>query len=82
MIIESNIRAPVLLNLLNSLQKTIKCSQSLAFHHFSSTRLINSLKHTRGLIRFSNFAEPSPLADQPAHPRSLISAFVIEDKLN
>ena len=43
--IESNIRAPVLLNLLNSLQKEIKCSASLAFYLFSPTRLINSVKH-------------------------------------
>ena len=35
--IESNIHAHVLLNLLNSLQKEIKCAASLAFYLFSST---------------------------------------------
>ena len=43
--IESNIRAPVLLNLLNSLQKVIKCLASLPFYHFSRTSYINSIKH-------------------------------------
>ena len=45
MINKSNIRAPVLLNLLNSYEKEIKCSASLAFYLFSSTRLIDSIKH-------------------------------------
>ena len=40
-----NIRDPVLLNLLNSLQNEIKCSASPALYLFSSTRLINSMKH-------------------------------------
>ena len=39
-----NIRSPVLLNLLNSLRKSIKCSASLAFDLFSPTSLINSMK--------------------------------------
>ena len=43
--IESNVFAPVLLNVLNSLQKEIKCSTSLAFDLFSPTELINSIKH-------------------------------------
>ena len=37
--------APVLLTLLKSLQKAIKCSTSLAFYRFPPTRLINSIKH-------------------------------------
>ena len=44
-IIESNIRALVLLNLLNSLRKKIKCSAILSFYLLSQTRLINSIKH-------------------------------------
>ena len=43
--IESNIHALVLLNLLNSLRKRDKCSQSLAFYLFSSARLIHSISH-------------------------------------
>ena len=34
-----------ILNLFNFLQKAIKCSASLTFYGFSSTRLINSIKH-------------------------------------
>ena len=47
--VESNIWAPVLLNLLNLLRKVIKCSASLAFYHFSPTRLINLIKHEHSL---------------------------------
>ena len=43
-LIESNIRAPVLLNLFNSLQKVIECLASLPFYPFTPTRLINSIK--------------------------------------
>ena len=43
--IESNIHAPVLLNSLNLLPKRDKCLTSLTFYLFSSTRLINSIKH-------------------------------------
>ena len=39
MIIESNIRASVLLYVLNSLEKVIICSASLTFDHFSLTNL-------------------------------------------
>ena len=52
-------RALELLNLLNSLGKKIKCSASLAFYFFSSTRLINSIDmstHVRFSVYFQNFA--------------------------
>ena len=42
-VIEYNIGATVLLNLLNSLRKRVKIA-SVAFHLFSSIRLINSIK--------------------------------------
>ena len=42
---EYYIRLPVLLNLLNSLLKAIKCSTSHAFYRFTSTLTINSIKH-------------------------------------
>ena len=42
---ESNVRAPVLLNSLSHCEKEINCSTRLAFDLFSSTRLINSIKH-------------------------------------
>ena len=35
---------------LNSLQKAIKCSASLALYRFSRTRLINSLKHKHSIM--------------------------------
>ena len=44
-IIQSNIHALVLLNLLNSLRKEIKCLASLTFYLFSPTCLVNSIKH-------------------------------------
>ena len=43
--IESNIRAPVLLTLLNSLRKGHKCAASLAFYLFFSTCLIHPIKY-------------------------------------
>ena len=42
---KSNIRAPVLLNLLNSLRKRDKMLDKPSIYLFSSTRLINSIKH-------------------------------------
>ena len=42
---ESNICAPALLNLLKMLRNEIKCSASLVFYPFSSSRLINLIKH-------------------------------------
>ena len=47
--IESSIRAPVLLNSLNSLRRIDKCLATL----FSSTRLINSIKHEHSCVRSS-----------------------------
>ena len=44
---------PVLLNLLNSLRKMDKCVASLAFYHFFSTPLINSI--IRPHVRFSMY---------------------------
>ena len=44
--IKSNFCGPVLLNLLNSLRKSDKMlGKPLTFYGFSSTRLINSIKH-------------------------------------
>ena len=42
---KSNIRAPVLLNLLNSLRKRDKMLDKSRIYLFSPTRLINSIKH-------------------------------------
>ena len=59
-----NIRAPVLLDLLNSLRKTdkmwgLKCSARLAFCLFSPTHLIKSIKHEHSCkILYSSIYEP------------------------
>ena len=45
MMIESRIRAPVLLNLLNSLRKRGKMLDKPSIYLVSITRLINSIKH-------------------------------------
>ena len=42
---KSNIRALVQLNLLNSLQKEIKCSTRLTLYLLFPTRLIKSIEH-------------------------------------
>ena len=52
----------MLLNLLNSLLKKIKCSASLAFYPFSPTRLINSIKHEHSC---KIFYFPFPGGDVP-----------------
>ena len=43
--IDSNIRGPILLSLLNSLEKAMKCLASLTNYRLSPTHLINSVKH-------------------------------------
>ena len=59
----SNIRAHVSLNLLNYIfcEKEMKCSVSLAFHLFSPTCLINSIKHehSRKIFYFKSYRELS-----------------------
>ena len=43
--IESNIHAPVLLNLSNLLRKRVKCEACREFYLFFATSLINSIEH-------------------------------------
>ena len=51
--------ALVLLDLLNSLRKRDKCSTSLAFYLFSSTKFINSINMSTHVISSISFMEKS-----------------------
>ena len=66
MINRSNIRALVLMNLLNTLRNILKCSANLAFYLFSPARLNKSLKHARSckILYHMTLVEPTvfPLA--------------------